>query len=192
MGLKDVADDAKSSGRKSSNSGSRSSSKTSKSSSGNSTVDNFPKYRRRAPQAVIREDNEGNLESEFYPHTPELTFKKGWYTAPWEPADALPGNWQKIWWDEQSLKHSSHIVEEELGEDFRELLEEDPKSAVGVLNRAARTYNTEKSASEGLSRDCAVCNESIHLLKDDYEEVSNRVVCSSHNARDLASAGLFE
>lgn len=191
MGLKDVADGAKSSGSNSSN-GSRKSRNTSKSSSGNSTGNNFPKYRRRAPQAVIKEDSDGNLESEFYPHTPELTFKKDWYTAQWEPADALPGNWQKIWWSEQSLKHSSHIVEEELDEDFMELLEEDPKSAVRVLNRAARTYNTEKSATKGLSRDCAVCDESIHLLKDDYEEVNNRVVCSNHNARDLASAGLFE
>lgn len=188
MGLKEVADDASASSKSTWSS----SSPKGSSSSNNSTGNNFPKYRRRAPQAVIKTNEDGDLESQFYPHTPELAFKKDWYTAPWEPADALPGNWEKIWWDEQSLKHSAHIVESELGEDFMELMKEDAGTAVRMLNRAANTYNTEKGPRSNTIRDCAVCGTELNLLEGDSREINNRVVCSSHNVEELHDAGLLD
>lgn len=168
---------------------SKSGSSNSSSSSGGSS--GFPKTRKRCPQVVLLEDN-GEYELVKYPETEPLTWEKTWHSQPWKLAEEPPLNWDMIWWSDQEYTLDKLKVQEVVGADYEEILKNNPEKAKQVLSDAKAGYESDSNIKEALKvRSCAVCDEDIHLLHDDHQEISNKVVCSSHSVEEVAGQDLL-
>lgn len=173
-----------------------SSSNKSSSSSGSSRDHPFPKYQRKAPEAVIVAEggvfSPSGYDSIVYPDTPELTFKQSWYGKDWKLNEEPPANWKEVWWSKEALKIDCHKVQDVLGVDLRKLIREDPEAALEALREARANYESENDADEASKRQrCAVCRDLIHLYYGDYERLENKVVCDTHTMKEMSDAGVL-
>lgn len=185
MGLGDLTP---SKGSSSSSSGSSSTSRQTLTGVGPS---DFPVLVAQTPYLLIKENDEGELEAHWYPHTPEVEMRYDWYTdAELENLGHLRKHegWTRWFWTEDSYKQIERRVEEKTGHELRPLLNEDPEKALKLIKRAANQYAAEKR--EPLER-CPVCREKLHVIYDDYEIVDNRRVCTNHTVEELAAADLL-
>lgn len=190
MGLGDYAGSGKGQNDSTDSNQSSDSKSSSNSSSSSGSTDEFPKFKRKQPQYVLKKVM-GDYKLEQYPNTVAMEFQKDWYSAPWEPADHLPGNWEEVWWDEDQFKLDKYIVEEELNEDLLKMLKDNPEVAIRMLRKAKESYNSEGDTSEAAKRRrCDVCGSLINLCRSDYEEIGTKIACKEHTLTELKEEGL--
>lgn len=189
MGLQQVSEEdanAASGSRRSKSSGSSSS----KSSSSDDSP--FPKYQKRCPEAVIRKTDNGEYKAIRYPNTPEIRYRKDWYTAPWERDDPLPEweNWENVWLSKEDFRRTRMMVKEVLGLDFDKLLRENPEKAKDAASEASNKYNPDTSKPD-IHRNCGVCDKRLNPVTSDCREIENTLVCERHSVEDLHNNGLI-
>lgn len=165
----------------------------SSSSGGSSNEHPFPKYEKRYPYAVVRENGEGELEF-AQADLPAMEFRKDWYSAPWQPADHLPADWKRVWWEKDEFDFDAHAVSEVMDSDLWELMRDNARRALEVLKKARGEYVSESDPKEAQKkRTCVVCDEVLDIRKDEYEWVNDErnVVCAGHTAEELIKADLL-
>lgn len=188
MGLKDLADSAKSGSSSSSSGGSSSTSSSSSSGA-------YPKYRDRVPFAALYEDYEGNLVLEVPNVTIchqqiKTTEHSSWtYDKPTKDFHGRDGRTVSCWMEEQSFNFLLHKIETVLDLNPVELVNGDPHRFKQAAEKAAKHYKSDHEPN--LHRDCGVCGEELHTVLDDYEDVNHRIVCSSHTIQEISEAGLL-
>lgn len=184
MGLKDVADEASELPEKSS-SGSRS--HRVKYGGRRPNPSDFPIYTLQCPEVLIYRNSDEELRVERYPHTPEVELVKEWYSDPWT-VDTPSENWVRWFMEKDFWKRVKHRVDQELGLDLDDLLDEDPERALKAINMAVN--EKIRNRLEPTER-CPVCRRKIEVLYDEYEVVDNRRVCPEHTVADLKEADLL-
>lgn len=175
------------------------SSSTSSSSGGSSTSrhtlqgvspSDFPVYVAETPYLVIKEAD-GEIEVVRYPETPEVEIRYDWYSdCDFENAGYFRENegWKRWFWTRGEYMRIKRRVQERLGYDLKEILEEQPEKALDVIRMAANQKIAQKVEPK---ERCPVCSGRLHVLHDEWEIVDNRRVCSSHNVKELAAADLI-
>lgn len=183
-----------------SNSSSKSSSskkrKKSSSSSGSSDSEEFPKYKRIVPEAVIRKTDDGTYEGIRYPNTPEVRMTKEWHTVPYEldyDNEPLPEweNWQRYWLTKEQWQRSRRMVKEVLNLDINRLLKEEPEKLLRAVKEAAQKYDIDTSKPSS-ARACGICDKRLNPITDDCREINHTLVCERHSVEDLHHAGLLK
>lgn len=174
---------------------SRKKSSSSSSSSGSSDSEEFPKYKRIVPEAVIRKTDDGTYEGIRYPNTPEVRLTKEWYTVPFEldyDNEPIPvwQNWERHWLTKEQWQRSRRMVKEVLNLDINKLLKEDPEKVLRAVKEAAQKYDIDTSKPSS-TRACGVCDKRLNPITDDCREIKHTLVCERHSVEDLHHAGLL-
>jgi hypothetical protein len=150
--------------------------------------DEWPRRKKAKPAHLIRDDGTGELEYLQAPETPTLILEQQWYGQPWRISDehVLDGwEWHTFDTDNGSeWRRTVQMVEDELDLDLLRLVRESPSMAVEAIRNAANQHKTEQGRISK-TRDCAVCDEDLHIVLDSYTEINHKVVCDSHPVQTL-------
>lgn len=139
------------------------------------------------PYLVVYETDCG-LEYQTSPQDLFIVQEKDSSTGVWKTA-RYPEEIERFWIDRNEVSCLSHRVQSYLGDSLWDLLEDDPRKALEAVKKTVR--HTDVSTPDTVHRDCAVCKDTIHLVKDTYTEVNSAVVCDTHRMREIETAGLL-
>lgn len=149
----------------------------------------YPKYDSKVPFLAIWVEEDGTHYSGFRPENIVIEYEKSSKSASWE-LHAIPAEVERYWMDKLEVRRVEQMVEDELGKDFKELLDDDPEKALKAVTEAAKSHSPKQRPSR--TRPCPVCNDDLDYIGGDYQQVNGKRVCSNHTVQDIADAGLLD
>lgn len=148
----------------------------------------YPQFQERVPYIAIWKDDSGEYHAAPSPHSHTVQYIKESKSKAWRPR-MVPDEIERYWMDQYEFKRVRSMVDEVLGLDLMELLQDDPESALKAVILSAKHHNVDRSPS--VHRRCGVCDEELHIVMDTFEEIGTRIVCSDHTVSEITKAGLL-
>lgn len=162
------------------------------SSSGTDTSENHQtKTEKRVPYAIVYTDEQGEYHFAHRPQDDELLLLYEVSGNQSEPELLkVPSNIERYWMNRDSFQYAKHAVKEVLGDDLANLIRDDPEAGLKAVRVSLKRHNTEGTISH--TETCPVCDDEIHAIYDDYEQVNGRRVCSDHSLTEIKRSGLMD